>query len=300
MEKIAFCRKESFSSRVGKSLLNFLKFCKKNPGFTIGLIVTLIVLFITIFAKQICPHDPQASDPKMKLLPPFWMEGANPEHPLGTDYIGRDLLSRIIMGIQTSMMVSLGAVAGAVIIGVFVGIVSGLSYPGPLDSVLMRITDIQMGIPFIVMVIIIVSLATPTVGSCSLVLMLATWPVYGRMIRSSVMLDKEIDYIAAGRAMGASNWRIAYKYLGRNIMPGILPVVPMDFSNVILTESCISFMGLGIQPPTISLGNIMSDGRNYISTHWWITGIAGFVILIIAVAFTLMGDDLQKNMRGAN
>lgn len=292
--------KESFFSRLGRSILRGLKFCKKNPGFTVGLIIMLIVLFVAIFAKQLCPHDPGKSNPRLKLLPPFWMEGANPEYPLGTDYIGRDLLSRIMMGIQTSMIVCLGAVLGALLIGVCVGIISGLNYPGPVDTVLMRITDIQMGIPFIVMVIIIVSLTTPTVGSCTLVLMLASWPGYGRTIRSSVMLEKEIDYIAAGRTMGASGGRIAYKYLGRNILPGILPVVPMDISNVILTESCISFMGLGIQPPTISLGNIMADGRNYISTHWWITGIAGFVILIIAIALTLIGDDLQKNMTSSN
>ena len=292
--------KEPLMSRIGKSIMNGLRFCKKNPGFTIGFIVFLAVLFISVFAEQLCPHNPELSNPKLKLLPPFWMEGANPDYPLGTDYIGRDLLSRILMGVQTSMLICLGAVVGAVLIGICIGVISGLTYPGPIDTILMRITDIQMGIPFIVMVIIIVSLTTPTVGSCTLVLMLASWPAYGRSIRSSVMLEKEIDYIAAGRTMGASSWRIAYKYLGRNILPGILPVVPMDISNVILTESCISFMGLGIQPPTISLGNIMADGRNYISTHWWITGLAGFVILIIAVAFTLMGDDLQKNMTSTN
>ncbi len=277
-----------------------LQYLKKNPGFTIGFVVIVIMLIITLFARQLCPHDPQLSDPKLKLLPPFWMEGSNPAYPLGTDYIGRDLLSRILMGIQTSMIVALGAVVGAVVIGILLGIISGLAYPGPLDSVIMRITDIQMGIPFIVMVIIIVSLAEPTVRTVTICLMLATWPVYGRAIRSTVMLDKEIDYIAAGRTMGAGHARIATKYLGRNVVPGVLPVVPMDFSNVILTESCISFMGLGIQPPTISLGNIMADGRNYISTHWWITGIAGMVILIIAIAFTLMGDDLQKTMHTGN
>ena len=280
--------------------LGFLKFLRKNPGFTVGFIVIAIVLFITIFAGQLCPHDPQLADPKVKLLPPFWMSGSNPSYPLGTDYIGRDLLSRLLMGIQTSMIVAIGAVVGAVGIGILIGIISGMAYPSITDSVIMRITDIQMGIPFIVMVIIIIQLATPTVGTVTICLMLATWPVYGRAIRSTVMLDKEIDYIAAGRTMGASRARIATKYLGRNVLPGVLPVVPMDFSNVILTESCISFMGLGIQPPTISLGNIMADGRNYISTHWWITGIAGFVILIIAIAFTLMGDDLQKTMHAGS
>lgn len=291
---------DGIGARIGRSVKKFFSFCKSNPGFTIGLIVMVFMIFVALFAEQLCPHDPYTGSPKDKLLPPFWMEGADPRFFLGTDYIGRDLLSRIIMGIRTSMIICLGAVAGAVVIGLLMGIVAGLNYPGPVDTVLMRITDIQMGIPFIVMVIIIVSFVNPTVGSCTVVLMLASWPGYGRSIRSSVMIEKEMDYIAAARIQGASSARIAVKYLGRNILPGILPTVPMDISNVILTESCISFMSLGIQPPTISLGNIMADGRNYISTHWWITGLAGLVILIIAVALTLMGDDLQKSMDAAN
>lgn len=291
---------DGVGARIGRSVKKFFRFCKSNPGFTIGLIVMVIMVLVALFAEQLCPHDPYTGSPKDKLLPPFWMEGFDPRFLLGTDYIGRDLLSRIIMGIRTSMIICLGAVAGAVAIGLLMGIVSGLNYPGPVDTILMRITDIQMGIPFIVMVIIIVSFVNPTVGSCTVVLMLASWPAYGRSVRSSVMIEKEMDYIAAARIQGASSGRIAVKYLGRNILPGILPTVPMDISNVILTESCISFMSLGIQPPTISLGNIMADGRNYISTHWWITGLAGLVILIIAVALTLMGDDLQKSMDAAN
>lgn len=291
---------DGVGARIGRSVKKFLSFCKSNPGFTIGLIVMVIMVIVALFAEQLCPHDPYTGSPKDKLLPPFWMEGADPRFFLGTDYIGRDLLSRIIMGIRTSMIICLGAVAGAVAIGLLMGIVAGLNYPGPVDTILMRITDIQMGIPFIVMVIIIVSFVNPTVGSCTVVLMLASWPGYGRSVRSSVMIEKEMDYIAAARIQGASPARIAVKYLGRNILPGILPTVPMDISNVILTESCISFMSLGIQPPTISLGNIMADGRNYISTHWWITGLAGLVILIIAVALTLIGDDLQKSMDAGN
>jgi len=291
---------DGIGARIGRSVKKFFSFCKSNPGFTIGLIVMVFMIFVALFAEQLCPHDPYTGSPKDKLLPPFWMEGADPRFFLGTDYIGRDLLSRIIMGIRTSMIICLGAVAGAVVIGLLMGIVAGLNYPGPVDTILMRITDIQMGIPFIVMVIIIVSFVNPTVGSCTVVLMLASWPGYGRSVRSNVMIEKEMDYIAAARIMGASPARISVKYLGRNILPGILPTIPMDISNVILTESCISFMSLGIQPPTISLGNIMADGRNYISTHWWITGLAGLVILIIAVALTLMGDDLQKNMDSGN
>jgi peptide/nickel transport system permease protein len=158
----------------------------------------------------------------------------------------------------------------------------------------MRITDIQMGFPFIVLAIIILTLVEPTVTSCIVVLSLASWPAYARVLRSNVMLEKEMDYIAAAKAMGASSTRIAIKYLGRNFLPSILPVMPMDIAGAIITESLLSFMSIGIQPPNISLGNIMADGRNYISTSWWITAIPGVVVMIIVLALNLMGDTLQK------
>lgn len=271
-----------------------LSFLKKNPSFTIGLIIILITLFIAIFADSIVPFDPAASSPKDRLAPPFWSSDAKPGHILGTDYIGRDLVSRVFMGIRTSVFISFLSVGTAIIIGMTVGLISGLSHPGPIDSILMRITDIQMGFPFIVLAIIILTLVEPTVTSCIVVLSLASWPAYARVLRSNVMLEKEMDYIAAAKAMGASSKRIAIKYLGRNFLPSILPVMPMDIAGAIITESLLSFMSIGIQPPNISLGNIMADGRNYISTSWWITAIPGVVVMIIVLALNLMGDTLQK------
>ncbi len=272
---------------------NGLKYLKKNPGFTVGLIIICITLFIALFAKQIVPYDPAASLPSDRLAPPFWSEDANSKYFLGTDYIGRDLLSRIFMGIRTSAVISVSAVLGAILIGSTIGLISGLTHPKITDSVLMRITDIQMGFPFVVLAIIILTMVPPTVTSCIVVLTLSAWPVYARVVRSSVMIEKEIDYVAAARAMGASKYRIAGKYLTRNLLPVIIPVMPLDIANVIITESLLSFMQIGIQPPEISLGNIMADGRNYISTSWWITAIPGIVILIIVMGLNLIGDTLQ-------
>lgn len=279
---------------MNKKIKNVLNFLKKNPSFTIGLVIILITLFIALFADLIVPFDPAASSPKNRLAPPFWSSDAKPGYLLGTDYIGRDLVSRIFMGIRTSIFISFLSVGTAIFIGMAVGLVSGLSHPGPIDSILMRITDIQMGFPFIVLAIIILTLVEPTVTSCIVVLSLASWPAYARVLRSNVMLEKEMDYIAAAKAMGASNMRIAVKYLGRNFLPSILPVMPMDIAGAIITESLLSFMSIGIQPPNISLGNIMADGRNYISTSWWITAIPGIIVMIIVLALNLMGDTLQK------
>lgn len=277
-----------------KRIKNSVSFLKKNPTFTIGLIIILLTLFIAVFADHIVPFDPAASSPKERLAAPSWSSDADQNHLLGTDYIGRDLLSRLFMGIRTSVIISILSVGTAMIIGMTVGLMSGLSHPGILDSILMRITDIQMGFPFIVLAIIILTMVKPTVTSCIVVLSLASWPAYARVLRSNVIIEKEADYVSVAKAMGASKTRIAIKYLGRNFLSAIIPVMPMDIASAIITESLLSFMSIGIQPPNISLGNIMADGRNYISTSWWITAIPGIIVMIIVLALNLMGDVLQK------
>ena len=268
----------------------FFRFCKKNPPFTVGLVIMVLIFVLAVFAEWIAPNDPYLNNPKIKLMAPF----TDAAYPLGTDYIGRCLLSRMIYGIRTSMVLCLTAVAGALVLGIGVGIVSGMAYPGRMDSVLMRIVDVQMGYPFIVLVIILISLFVQSIPSLALVLALSFWAPYARNIRGSTMIQKEADYISAAKLMGAANWRIATKYLGRNVLPGILPVVPMDISSAIVIESLLSYMGLGVQPPIISLGNVMGDGKNYISTNWWITAMPGFLIVIMAIALTLIGDALHK------
>ena len=273
------------------ALKKFVKFCKKNPTFALGLAIMLVIVIVALFAEQIAPHDPTVNNPKMSLLKPF----ADPEYPLGTDYIGRCLLSRMIFGIRTSALLCVTAVIAAVALGVSVGIISGMGYPGKTDNILMRVVDVQMGFPFIVLVIILISLFGTSYPALILVLALSFWAPYARNIRGTVMIEKEMDYISAAKLMGASKWRIATKYLGRNVLPGVLPVVPMDLSAAIVIESLLAYMGLGVQPPGISLGNIMGDGKSYIATHWWITAMPGILIIVIAIALTLIGDALHKH-----
>ena len=266
----------------------------KDKNFLIGLIIIIITLFITLFAQQVVPFNPGKVAPRDRLMPPFWISESNAFHFLGTDAIGRDLLSRIFIGIKNSMAIGLFSIVVAIFLGAVVGLLSGLSYPGLFDSILMRITDIQMGFPFVLLAIIILSLVHPTVLTIILVLSLSAWPAYARVIRSGVIIEKEMDYVAAAKIMGASRFRIAFKYLGKNLFPAILPVAPMDLASIVIAESLLSFMNLGIQPPGISLGNIMADGWSYINTQWWITASPGIVIFIIVLALNLMADAMQS------
>lgn len=287
MEKAVITKKGiSFAAR----FKSFMNFCRKNPTFTIGFVFMLIIAFIAVFAKQLAPNDPYLNTPKIMLMKPFF----DMQYPLGTDTLGRCLLSRMMFGLNISFTVGVTAVVVAVALGILIGIISGMDYPGPIDTLLMRVVDVQMGFPFIVLVIIFVSLLGSSVPALIGVLALSFWAPYARNIRGSVMIEKNMDYIAAARLMGAGNGRIAVRYLGRNVVPGVLPMVPMDLSAAIVLESLLSYMGLGVQPPEISLGNIMGDGKNYIATHWWITAMAGIVIVLVAIALTLIGDALHK------
>jgi peptide/nickel transport system permease protein len=272
-----------------------LELLLKDKNFLLGLIIIIITLFITIFAKQIVPYDPGKVIPHDRLMAPFWSSDTNAFHLLGTDYIGRDLLSRIFIGIKNSMLIGLFSISLAIILGAIVGLLSGLSYPGLFDSILMRITDIQMGFPFVLLAIIILSLVNPSVITIIIVLSLSAWPAYARVIRSGVIIEKEMDYVAFAQIMGATKFRIAFKYLGKNLVPSILPVAPMDLASIVIAESLLSFMNLGIQPPGISLGNIMADGKNYIGTQWWITAFPGIVIMIIVLGLNLMADAMQSS-----
>lgn len=270
------------------------KLMLRDGNFLLGLIIIAITLFIAIFAKQVVPYDPATVTPKDRLMAPLGVGEENALHLLGTDYIGRDLLSRVFIGINNSMVIGIVSVGLAILIGAVIGLLSGLSYPGFFDSVLMRITDIQMGFPFVLLAIIILSLVEPTVLTIIIVLSLSAWPAYARVIRSGVIVEKEMDYVAAAKVMGASKFRIAFKYLAKNFIPAIMPVAPMDLASIIVAESLLSFMQMGIQPPGISLGNIMADGKNYIGTHWWITAIPGLVLMIIVLGLNLMADAMQS------
>lgn len=266
-----------------------LKWIGNNKLFSLGLFIMLACLIIGIFSPILAPYDPAQPDPGARLTKPF----TDPAHILGTDAIGRDILSRLMYGMRTSVIIGFCSVLLAALIGVVVGIISGFCSPGPIDAVLMRITDVQMGFPFIVLAMIALTLFSPNEVSVTVVLSLALWPAYARTARSSVLPQKSTDYIAAARLMGASKWRIATKYIGKNLLPAMLPLFPLDIAGMIINESLLSYMSLGINPPKISLGNMMSDARGYIASDSWYIMIPGIVLIIMVLGLNFIGDNLQ-------
>jgi len=264
-----------------------------NKSATIGLILTALLLFTAVAADFIAPHDPLRQNPAARLSPPFFLEGYRPGYLLGTDGIGRDLLSRLIFGLRVSLLVSLSAVGLAILVGVLFGLFAGY-FGGWVDAVLMRITDIQLGIPFIVLALALLATLTPTPLVIVAVLSLSAWPIYARVIRAVVLAEKAADYVLAARALGASPMRIVFNYISRNILPPLLIVGTIDIATMVIWEALLGFIGIGIQPPTPSWGNIMADGKNYILTAWWVAVEPGVAIFITLFSLNLLGDSMQK------
>jgi peptide/nickel transport system permease protein len=267
-----------------------------SPAAIVGVALVLLVLVLAVGAPALSIHDPQAIDIKNKAAPPVFLSGGSWDHPLGTDGLGRDLWARIIYGLRTSLVISVLAVALAVAIGMTVGVVAGY-FGGAAEAILMRATDVQMAFPFIILAIAILSVTQPGPLVLILVLSLSTWPIYARVIRTMVMVDSSSDYVLAAKAMGASHGRLIRRYIVRNLVLSVVIMSTLDIATIIVLEALLGFIGLGIQPPTPSLGNIMADGRSYLPLgQWWITTLPGVAILITLLGLNLIGDSLQSNL----
>jgi peptide/nickel transport system permease protein len=260
-----------------------------------GALIVLIVAVMAIGAPLVAPYAPSQQEVKAAFAPPFFMAGGTASHILGTDALGRDLFSRIIYGLRTSLIVSVSGVALLLVIGITIGMVAGY-FGGLVDTLLMRLTDIQMAIPFIVLAITILSVLEPSIPILIGVLALVQWPLYARVIRGITMVEKEADYVIAARAMGASHLRILVQYMLRNSIVSMLILSTLDMAALMIYEALLSFIGIGVQPPTPSLGNVMADGRVYLVTYWWITTLPGLAIFVAILGLNLFGDGMQERL----
>jgi peptide/nickel transport system permease protein len=259
----------------------------------VGAILVAVVLIMVVAAPLVAIHDPVQQDVTHRLAAPVFMPGGTWRHPLGTDGLGRDLWARMVYGLRTSLLISVPAVAVAAALGVLIGIAAGY-FGGIVNAILMRVTDVQMAFPFIILGITLLSVYSPGPVVLIVVLSLSAWPVYARIIRSIALVDAGSEYVLAARAMGASHWRIITRYLLRNVAISMLILSTLDVAAVIILEALLSFLGLGIQPPGMSLGTVMADGKDYLSTGiWWITTMPGVLILITLLGLNLLGDGLQ-------
>lgn len=264
----------------------------ENKGAVFGLIMVLGVIISAIFAPLLSPHDPIFQDVEKRLLPPLGQTGADPNYLLGTDHLGRDIVSRLIYGARISIVISVSAVAFSAVLGTIIGLFSGF-YGGKVDHIFMRIADVQLAFPFILLAIAIIAVLGPNLQNIILVMGITGWVIYARVVRGEVLSLREKEYILAVRALGGSNARIIFKHLLPNVAPPIIVIITLEMARMIIMEAALSFLGLGIQPPTPTWGGMLADGRVYLVTSWWLATFPGLVIMLVVLGINLLGNWLR-------
>jgi peptide/nickel transport system permease protein len=264
----------------------------KSPSGILGFIIVALVTFIAIFADVLAPCDPNTIDLYNMAQPPAWTESGSADHLLGTDILGRDLFSRILTGSRVSLLVGVFSVMVAGFIGTVMGILSGY-FGGWIDAVVMRITDAFHSIPLCLFAMVILTVMNAGLLTLVFVIGVTTWPFYARMVRSEVLGLKNREYVKAARTIGTSGVKIMLKHIIPNVIPTFIVVSTLSVASSILIEASLSFLGLGIQPPTISWGIMLSDGRNYLATSWWIATFPGIAISLTVLGIMLFGNWLR-------
>jgi peptide/nickel transport system permease protein len=290
-ENEAVTTKTKSNSRRG-SLVKWLRLLLRSKTGTFGLVVVLTVTLVAIFSDSLVLHDPAETNVVNRLLPPMWMEAGDPNYPLGTDNLGRGILSRIIEGSTVSLLVGISAVALAGAIGLFMGLIAGY-YGGFIDGIIMRIVDAFLAVPSILFMLIVLAVLGPSLMTLILVLGGTTWVIYARMVRSETLSVKERDYVKSARAVGASDARIILWYIIPNIISSFIVIATLSVATTIILEASLSFLGLGIQPPDVSWGLMLSDGRQYLATSWWVATFPGIAITLTVLGIIFLGDWLR-------
>lgn len=259
--------------------------------FLIGAFLVAIVALAAIFAPWVAPHDPAAQATRDRLLPPVLL-GGTWDHPLGTDPLGRDLLSRIIYGSRISILLGLASVLGAGAIGLILGTLAGY-FGGALDAIIMRIVDLQMAIPFLVLALAVLAALGPGLTNLVIVLVVTGWVIYARVMRAQVLSVKNLEYITAARALGMRHFGILLRHAVPAAIPALTVISTVQVGTMILTEASLSFLGLGVPPDIPTWGSIAADGRAYMTTAWWVTTLPGFAIFLTVMGVNFLGDWLR-------
>ncbi|TCR80766.1 ABC transporter permease [Rhizobium sp. BK376] len=269
----------------------FLKRYLSSRLAAVGLMIVVVVLLAALLGPWIVPYDPSAQDILQRLKPPLW-HGSEGIHLLGTDALGRDIFSRIIAGARVSTLVGVSSVVISGVVGVTFGLLAGYDekYSG---RVLMMLTDIQLAIPFLVLALAVAAVVGPSLWNIIAILGLTNWVQYARIVRAECLVLREREFIQAAHSMGISSPHILTRHLLPNVMSSVIVISSLLVAKMILFESSLSYLGLGVPAETPTWGTMISDGRNYIATAWWVATIPGIAIFITVIGTNLVGDRLR-------
>jgi dipeptide transport system permease protein len=273
-------------------LREFWGYFSANKGAVAGLVVIVTVVLVAILADLLAPHSPYLPDTTIALKPPFWQEGGMISYPLGTDPIGRDILSRLIYGARLSLLIGIVVVAISIVLGTVLGLVSGF-VRGVTEIFIMRLMDIILTMPSLLLAIVVVAVLGPGLMNSMIAVALVILPHYVRLARAAVITETSKDYVTAARVSGAGTLRLMFREVLPNCTAPLIVQASLGISTAILDAAALGFLGLGAQPPAPEWGTMLADAREFVLRAWWVVTFPGLAILITVLAFNLLGDGLR-------
>ena len=264
----------------------------KSKAAVFGSMIVLAVAFCALGAPFLALHDPNDQSLRRRLIPPGWEGKGTWEYPLGTDHLGRDIFSRAIYGSRVSLTVGFSAVLISGTLGALLGLIAGY-YGGKIEAIIMRLVDIQLAFPFILLAISVVAVVGAGLKNVIIVLGIAGWMVYARIVRGEVLSVKEREFVVAAKAVGVRDSLILFRHILPNVLTPVIVVATFSVANVIILEAALSFLGVGVEPAIPTWGGMLADGREYISTAWWLATFPGLAIMFTVLGINLIGDWLR-------
>lgn len=274
------------------SLREFWYYFAANRGAVIGLVVFVLLVLLALLAPVIAPHSPSTQYRDALLVPPVWSEGGRAQFLLGTDAVGRDMLSRLLFGARFSLFIGIVVVSIALVGGVLIGLLAGF-FGGWVDAVLMRIMDIILAFPSLLLALVLVAVLGPGLTNAMIAIALVLQPHFARLTRAAVMAEKSREYVTAARVAGAGPFWLMVRTILPNCLAPLIVQATLSFSNAILDAAALGFLGMGAQPPTPEWGTMLAEAREFVLRAWWVVTLPGLAILITVLAINLMGDGMR-------
>jgi dipeptide transport system permease protein len=275
-----------------RQLAEFWFYFSENKGAVIGLWFFVVLVAVALLAPLIAPHEPYQQYRDAVLVPPVWQEGGRWAFLLGTDAVGRDILSRLLFGARYSLFIGVVVTAVALVSGIFVGVIAGY-FRGWIDTVIMRVMDIILAFPSLLLALTLVAVLGPGLTNAMIAIAIVYQPHFVRLTRAAVMSEKTRDYVIAARVAGAGPLRLMFRTILPNCMAPLIVQATLSFSNAILDAAALGFLGMGAQPPTPEWGTMLAEAREFILRAWWVVTLPGIAILVTVLAINLMGDGLR-------